>query len=352
MTGGGQPERGLRGAAGRPRRVPVALGAAALALAAGAGGWRYVNGPLHPGAREVRYIRVRPGESAAAIGRQLQAAGVVRSGLFFAWWSRLGGRATAIKAGTYRLSPAMTATAILARMVRGQVAVVRVVLPEGLTVRAAVARLERAGIGSPAAWAAALRRPPAGIPPAPGVRDPWEGYVFPATYTLPWGAGPRAALGAALAAFRRETAGAAPLLARQHWTLTEWVTLASLVQAEGNQDPATDARIAAVFENRLARGMPLQSDASVRYALGDPPSGPLDLQDLTVPSPYNTYRYRGLPPGPICNPGAVALQAALHPARVGYLYFVSTPDGRFLFADTYAQQLQHLRALAPARLGK
>lgn len=123
--------------------------------------------------------------------------------------------------------------------------------------------------------------------------------------------------------------------------LGAWVTLASIVQKE-TPNAESAPIIAAVFKNRLKVGMPLDSDATVRYALNHAVPGGLSLGDLTVASPYNTYLHPGLPPGPICNPGLSSLTAALHPATVPYLYFLTLRNGRVLYATTYAEHLANI----------
>ncbi|MBX5466495.1 MAG: endolytic transglycosylase MltG [Firmicutes bacterium] len=304
----------------------------------------WASGPAQPENHRLVTVVVRPGDSAAVVGERLRQAGLIRSALWFALWSRLSGGARDLKAGVYRFSPSESPAAMLQAIVKGQVAVVRVTIPEGWTVRQVVARLVQAGVGTPAQYRRLLHTPFSGMPdPAPGVRDPFEGYLFPATYAVPWGASPRQALAMMWQTFsERAVAGIWQRQAHPALSLQQWVTLASLVQAESDR-PKDDPLVAAVFWNRLKRGMPLQSDATVRYALsGQPPAG---RSALAVASPYNTYLYRGLPPGPIDNPGLAALEAALHPARVGYLYFVSTPEGHLVFATTYQQQLAHIAAL-------
>jgi UPF0755 protein len=227
-------------------------------------------------------------------------------------------------------------------MERGEVVTTRVTIPEGFTVQQIVQRLVEHHIGSKKAFASLLAHPLPGMPPASaGVRDPYEGYLFPATYQFPYGTSPQEAL---LIMWQTFKARAMALYDQSHSSVNmeQWITLASIIQEE-DKNPRDAAKISGVFANRLKRGMPLQSDATVRYALGRAVSGPLTLRDLGVHSPYNTYWHKGLPPGPICNPGMLSLKAALSPAKVPYLYFIALPNGRTLFATTYAQQLANIR---------
>ncbi|MCY0877757.1 MAG: endolytic transglycosylase MltG [Firmicutes bacterium] len=299
--------------------------------------------PLDAHSRVERYIRVQPGQSASAVGYALQQAGIIRSGWAFDWISRMTGLATHLTAGVYRLSPRDSLWQILTLMKEGRVVVIKVSIPEGLTVREVVARLEAAHLGTPAAYQSLMKHPLPGMPrPKPGVRDPLEGFLFPATYDFPYGTTAREALEIMWKTFQNEAIRGLYDRAHTKLSLTAWVTLASIVQAE-DKVAAQAPMVAAVFENRLKQHMMLQSDATVRYALGRKVGDALTLTDLEVPSPYNTYRYPGLPPGPIDNPGLTMLKAVLDPARVPYLYFVSLPNGRLLFAVTYQEQLAHER---------
>jgi UPF0755 protein len=226
-------------------------------------------------------------------------------------------------------------------MEQGDVVTIRVSIPEGFTAGQIFARLEVHHIGTAHQYQALLRHPPAGMPtPGPGVRDPYEGYLFPATYKFPFGTTAAQAVKIMWQVF---TQRALPLYESQHTSLSlsQWVTLASIIQRE-DKWPNDAAKVSGVFTNRLHIGMRLQSDATVRYALDNLPRGALDYQQLQVASPFNTYLHKGLPPGPISNPGMMALSAALKPASVPYLYFLALPSGRILFATTYKGQLANI----------
>lgn len=249
---------------------------------------------------------------------------------------------------------------MLTQMVQGEVAVIRVTIPEGWTTAQVVQRLVQAHIGTLPEYRRLLSHPLPGMPtPAKGTQDPWEGYLYPATYDFPWG---ETASGALQLMWKTFQARAIQGLYRRDphppLPLSQWVTLASIVQAEVAR-PEDAPLVAGVFMNRLKSGIPLQSDATVRYAHEQlAGSGLKGAAGVQGDSPYNTYLHKGLPPSPIDNPGLVALKAALYPAKVPYFYFVSTPDGRILFATTYQEQLQHLNALkaqpspAPSGQGK
>lgn len=299
--------------------------------------------PLRPGSRAALYVRVSPGQTAAQVGVALQRRQVIRSALAFTLLSRINGAASHLTAGVYRLSPSQSLAQILRIMGQGRVVVVRVPIPEGLTVQAVVERLEQHHIGTPSQYRVLLKHPLKGMPrPQAGVRDPLEGYLFPATYAFSYGVTARQALTEMWQTFDARMIRGLYDRRPRKLSLVQWVTLASIVQSEA-KNPAQDRLVAAVFLNRLKIRMPLQSDATVRYAVGGMPPGGLVPADFSRPSPYNTYSHAGLPPGPIANPGRAALLAVLHPAHVPYLYFVSLRSGRILFGTTYAQQLANIR---------
>ncbi|AEJ41501.1 aminodeoxychorismate lyase [Sulfobacillus acidophilus TPY] len=295
--------------------------------------------PKTPGSHMVRYVWVKPGQTATDVGYTLAKEGIIRSAAAFAWLSRFNGLARHLTSGVYRLSPGETLVAIQQQMRAGDVVTIRVVIPEGFTVQQIVNRLIAHHIGSPAAFRTLVAKPLPGMPnPQPGVRDPLEGYLFPATYQFPYNVTPRQALEIMWQTFQEKVAA---ISGGARLNLGAWVTLASIVQKE-TPNAESAPIIAAVFKNRLKVGMPLDSDATVRYALNHAVPGGLSLGDLTVASPYNTYLHPGLPPGPICNPGLSSLTAALHPATVPYLYFLTLRNGRVLYATTYAEHLANI----------
>ncbi|WP_242848299.1 endolytic transglycosylase MltG [Sulfobacillus thermosulfidooxidans] len=298
--------------------------------------------PVNAHDHQATYVRIVPGQSAAQIGLVLYQKKLIRSALAFRLLTRFSHQARSLQSGVYRLSPSQNPQQMLAMMEEGKVVTIRVSIPEGFTVQQIVHRLVMHHIGTTQKFAALLKTPLPGMPkPAAGVKDPYEGYLFPATYQFPYGTTAKQALTTMWTTF---TTRALPLYKKSHSTLSlsQWVTLASIVQVE-DKNPGDASKIAGVFINRLKIGMPLQSDATVRYAIGHPIAGSLSYANLQVVSPYNTYLHKGLPPGPISNPGILALKAALYPARVPYLYFIALPNGHTLFATTYQQQLANIQ---------
>jgi UPF0755 protein len=228
---------------------------------------------------------------------------------------------------------------VVQKIVRGDVYLLVITFPEGLTIKQMAALYESRGFGPASAFISAARDPRLIQSRDPDARD-LEGYLFPDTYTLPRHSTAPQLVSRMVAAFEkaltpelRQHAGARGLSVR------ELVTLASIVEKETGK---ADERplVAAVYANRLKIGMGLQCDPTVIYALERAGrfNGNLTRDDLhNYDSPYNTYKYSGLPPGPIASPGRASLEAAAHPADVPYLYFVSRNDGTHAFAATLSE---------------
>jgi UPF0755 protein len=332
----------------RSRRRLLGILAAALVAAGVLAGLWARSALLLPAGGTGRpvLVDVRPGMRLKDIAALLRQEGVIRSPLGFQLLARRAGLGRVLKAGTYALNPAMTPAQVLQRLAAGDVAAVRVTIPEGYTARQVVAALVAAGIGDGAALVQAIDQPAqlqaAGLPaPAPGVRTALEGYLYPATYSFP----PDASTADVIAAMLRQFAAvwtpqlAAAARSNAGLDTAQAVTLASIVQREVSA-PADMALVAGVYLHRLQVGMKLDADPTVLYGLGvDAQAGPLTSDQLALDSPYNTYQVVGLPPGPICNPGAAALEAVAHPTATSALYFLTAPSGQVVLADTLAEQL-------------
>ena len=291
--------------------------------------------PFRGFAGDELFVDITAGSSPQSIGRLLANAGVVHD--TFTWRLALerSGEATRLKAGEYRFTEAATPEQVIARLVHGDVYLRSITFREGLTIRQMAALYERAGLGAAADFVRASRQADLIRDLDPAARD-LEGYLFPDTYALP-----RRATATDLAAMmvaRFERAWTDDLrreAAQSGLSLREVVTLASIVEKEtgrGDERPL----VAAVYRNRLQKRMGLQCDPTVIYALElrGGFDGNLTRADLAIDSPYNTYKYAGLPPGPIAAPGQASIEAALRPAPVNYLYFVSRNDGSHAFAAT------------------
>jgi UPF0755 protein len=315
------------------------------------GGALWVRQQLSPvsSTRRPSIVVIDPGIGAPGIAARLEKAGVVRNATAFLWYARLSGHAGDLKAGEYRLSPDMTPDQILERLKRGGAdsEEIAVTIPEGFTAKRIAETL--AGKGVIADKAAFLRLAEGkGAHPVAPFNLPsggLEGYLYPDTYRFLPKTAPEKAVQAMVdnftkAFFDRNRAA----IEQSGHNLQEIVTIASLIEREA-EVPRDRARIAGVIENRLRRNMKLDIDATVLYALGRHKDRVL-YADLKVDSPYNTYRRKGLPPGPIASPGLASLEAALNPERHDFLYYVAAPDGSHVFTRTLAE---HNTAVARMR---
>ncbi len=284
----------------------------------------------YQGHSSVTEIEVRKGDSFAAITKELSDKGVVAQWRPLVLWAQLRGVDKKVHPGLYRFEGSVAPASVLARLVDGRSVHFRVTIPEGLTVRQIADLLERQARVSAEKFVVATKNP-ALLDPLEV--DSLEGYLFPATYKLPAVATEEEVVETLLATFERRFTREMEARGRViGMTRHQVVTLASIIEKEGGPHGEW-AMVSAVFHNRLKRGMRLQSDPTVIYGLENF-DGNLTRRDLRTPTPYNTYRIAGLPPGPIANPGLAAINAALFPAAVDYLYFVSKNDGSHHFSGT------------------
>jgi UPF0755 protein len=299
--------------------VAVALAAAGLVAYHGYATFTQ-PGPLD----ETRRVVIEAGTGLEGIAERLAGAEVIADPLVFRLGAKITDRATRLKAGEYEFEPGVTMQGVLDKLNAGDTVVRRVTVPEGLTSAQVVALIEDAE---------GLTGEVPEIPP--------EGSLLPETYHFAWGdtradliARMRSAMQAAVEELWAGRAEGLPLESAE-----EAVVLASIVEKETGVD-GERALVASVFVNRLNRGMRLQSDPTVVYALTEgagPLDRPLTRADWRVEHPYNTYEIAGLPPGPIANPGRESLKAALSPAESDYLYFVADGTGGHAFAKTLAE---------------
>lgn len=289
-------------------------------------------------------VVVPRGASVRAVAESLEARGVVRSATLFRVYAVWSERDRAVKPGTYVLRPGATYGELVDALVTGRGIVRTITVIEGWELRQIAPQLART-LGVPRDSVDAAVRDTALRARLDIPTPTLEGYLFPATYTFAEGTTAREAVGEMVARFERAwrpewDARLQTLALRRH----DAVTLASIVEREAVR-PEERPVIAAVYYNRLRKGMRLEADPTVQYALGRHTTRVL-YRDLKVQSPYNTYRRTGLPPGPIGSPGSPSLAAAVSPANVPYLYFVAHPDGHHEFRTTYAE---HLVAVREAR---
>lgn len=306
--------------------LKLALALAVVAATAGAAGFLTLLHYLRaPGPLAVETVVELPrGSGVMGIARTLAEAEVIEHPLLFAAAARLEGRDRSLRAGEFRFTPGASPEEVLALLESGKIVLHRITVPEGLTVAEVYGILEAADV---------LAGELPVMPP--------EGSLLPETYMVPRGESRGALVERMRAAMEGELARAweqrsedLPLESPQ-----EALVLASVIEKE-TAVPAEYGLVSAVFVNRLRRGMRLQTDPTVIYALteGEGPLGrPLTRADLEVEHPYNTYRNGGLPPGPIANPGRGAIAAAVNPADSDYLYFVADGTGGHAFARTLGE---------------
>jgi UPF0755 protein len=313
-----------------------------LSAAAYVAGYREVHAPRRAVDAPPQPLSIPTGASVESIGRALKEKGLVRHTAVFRAWVLLRGDAAHLKAGEYVLEGPLSLDQAIDLLVQGQVVRHDLTVPEGKSLRETAMIAAARGIDGPA-FVAAASDPSSMRDLDPDARD-LEGYLFPDTYDVPRGAGAAAELVRRMTQrFREVMMPELPRARESGLTLRQVVTVASLVEletAQGEERP----RIAAVFLNRMKKGMLLQTDPTVIYALrlAGTYDGNIRKKDLSLDSPYNTYKYAGLPPGPIASPGREALRAVLYPSPVKDLYFVSRNDGTHQFSETLAE---HSRAV-------
>jgi UPF0755 protein len=296
------------------------------ALLAGTSLAWFVNSPP-PQMRE-RTFTVQYGESTRAIARKLREGDLIRSRMFFIAASYLLGKRY-IRTGRYRIFSGTGTFGILTKLTRGDIISRKVTVPEGFNLFQIAARLEAASVcGADAFTGYATDRAFLG---QLGIESQSaEGYLFPDTYVFPEGSDARDVI-AAMHKRMKSVVGERPAYG-PGMSLHEMLTMASLVEKEARVYAEREF-ISSVFHNRLRRGMKLDCDPTVRYAVKKF-TGPITVSDLKNDSPYNTYLRRGLPPTPICAPGRDSILAAMYPKKTDLLYFVARNDGSHQFSKT------------------
>ena len=281
---------------------------------------------------EPTQLKITPGMSSMAIANQLAHRNLIRSRWAFLFATHLSDASHRLQVGSYRTSAAMSIPQIVDHIRTGKVITHQLVIPEGLTIVRVGELWEKGGFGTAASFNRAASDPNWQLNyKIEG--NTLEGYLFPNTYQFPDGAPPKVLIQTMLDEFQqRWTAELSQEAKALGFSKHEIITLASIIEAEAR---VSDERplISSVFHNRLRRGWKLQADPTALYGIGNPDRPPR-AADLRVDSPYNTYLYKGLPPGPICNPGIASILATLRPASANYMYFVATGDGRHYFSET------------------
>jgi UPF0755 protein len=303
--------------------------------------------PLQPA--ETKFVLLRPGWSTRHIAQDLQREGVIRSSAAFLMLHYAKGLKT-LKAGEYKFDEPASALQVWRRLVRGDVYARTVVVPEGYTMFDIAAAVEQAGLGPAADFLTAAKGDVFLLREIDPTAQSLEGYLFPDTYQFTRIDSAHDMAAAMVRRFRQEAHKIGlPGNADTH----RIVTMASIVEKE-TAVPEERSLVASVYYNRLARNMVLGADPSVVYAalLTGRYRGTIYQSDLQFDSPYNTYKYPGLPPGPIANPGVASLQAAMHPAQSDFLYFVSDNNGHHRFARTMEEHSRNVIAYRRAVAGR
>ncbi len=338
------PRRADRKRRGRERRrgliILLVLILLLGGLTAGFGAY-YAWGTGASGPQTKIVVSVPRGATGAQVADLLKEKEVIRSAFVFRLLIKLRRLSGIFKAGEYNLTTNMSVSDVIDALKQGPfLESIQVTFPEGLTIAATAAKgAEKLGLSEQDFVAAANSGKYALAPYLPAGTKSVEGFLFPQTYDFLTDATPDQVIQRLLAQFQRETQ-ALPWSTTRTLGISDFeaVIIASMIEREAKFQ-VDRPLIAAVIYNRLKRGMPLQIDATVEYALGvNKPK--LTFADLKVNSPYNTYLHTGLPPGPIASPGLASLAAALGPATVGYLYYVADSSGHNHYATTYQEFLQ------------
>jgi UPF0755 protein len=319
-----------------------------------------------------KFVMLRPGYSTRRIAAELKSAGVIRSRLAFVLWHRIH-RKQSLKAGEYLFDKAARALDIHDRLVRGDIYVHTVVVPEGYTMFDIAQAVQDAGLGPSQEFLEVAKSDVELISDLAPEAKSLEGYLFPNTYEFTRTQSMKDIVAAMVKQFRQvaEQIGLAPEAQNhdsqeadlqkadvpkdvqksdtQRADVQKTVTMASIIEKE-TAVPEERAMVASVYYNRLARNIALQADPSVIYAelLDGTYGGALHHSDMHFQSAYNTYTHPGLPPGPIGNPGRSSLEAAMRPAKTDYYYFVSDGNGHHRFSRSLEEHNQNVAKLRQA----
>jgi len=285
--------------------------------------WFYLNVQAPGTNRDFKNFLIEKGTSASQIGTNLGKAGFIKSSLVFKIYVRVNGTAGKIFAGEYRLRNSMSLFEIVTQLTRGPLEL-WVTIPEGLR-REEIASRFTAGLDRNSAFNEEFLQASKGQ----------EGMLFPDTYLFPKDASPSSIVSKMVRTFDAKTS---TLPAGASLTFTQKVILASIIERE-TKTSAERPIVAGIMINRINAGMPLQVDAAVQYAVGTPSNWwpILSREDLKINSPYNTYKFAGLPSGPISNPGYSSLLAAFNPAATDYWFYIHDTSGQIHYAKTLAE---------------
>jgi UPF0755 protein len=279
-----------------------------------------------------KIINIPSGTNAKEIVHILEKNEIIRKNNYlFIILIKLSKLEDKLKFGEYNLSPSLNMLQILNKLARGEIVVYKITIPEGYTSIQIAELLDKKEIVEKESFLKLVKY---------GEKS-WEGYLFPDTYEVPKKYGAENMFKLMLSNFEQVAVDNKLINKAEQtgFTMDEIITLASIIEKEA-KFAEEKRQISSVFHNRLKSGMKLQSCATIQYILGKPKEK-LEESDLEIESPYNTYLYKGLPPGPICNPGIDSIIAALEPANEDYLYFILGDNGRHIFSKTYEEHLKN-----------
>lgn len=277
-------------------------------------------------------VKIKTGMTVRAIAQELETVKIIQNAQDFILAAKLLQETSNLKAGRYSISPRLSVYTILKIISEGKISNSRIVIPEGLTSYQIASILENK-LEIDSSKFVELVTNQNYISNFERNVNSLEGYLFPNTYYFPWGITEKEIIKIMVDEFwKNVTDSIQTEVAEKGWTLHQIITLASIIEGEAMID-SERVIVSAVYHNRLRRGILLQADPTIQYIIPDGPRRLLN-KDLAIDSPYNTYRYIGLPPGPVNNPGIKSILAALRPADVDYIYFVAKGDGSHVFSRT------------------
>ncbi len=317
-----------------------------LILGAGASIFAYViSTPVNKLDDSASLIEIKKGESVVDIARTLSDKRLIRDQNAFIVYAKLGPAHGYLTAGTYELKPSQTTIQMVGLIHAGKIASRTIPIREGLNINEMAAQVKLSGFATAESFIAATKDQYDNkiLSVRPAGTTSLEGLLAPGTYTMIINQTPHALVSQMLEHFDATTAQYQNQKAPQDLTFYQALTLASLVELEAGN--AEDRKlIAGVFYNRLKAGMKLQTDTSIGYAVGHKN---VTATDTNVDSPYNTYKFAGLPPTPICSPGLTALDAVYNPTPSNYLFFIGGNDGKVHYATTYAEHQANIAKYLP-----
>ena len=335
------------------KKIFCAVSAIFVLAVAGVLGWMHIMGDNKEFAKEgAQIVHVKVGMTTADIADMLHEKQLVKNPKAFKFEARFKGLANKLQAGMYKIEGGMSNGAIVNEFANGRIELIDFIVPEGFNVVKTGRKLESLGLGSAEKFIELAKNyAPYDYMKTdnPHVIFKTEGFLYPATYKVPYGASEEEYLRILVRHFNEvmEKNGVLETVKKRDLNMRDVVNMAAMVEMEAvyaEEQP----RIAGVFLKRVEIGMPIQSDTTIQYILGAQKET-ITFKDTEIDNPYNTYQNYGLPPGPIGSPSLSAIQAVLEPEQTDYLYFVAQNDGYHRFSRTYAE---HLRAIDEIYYGR